>query len=97
MPIQVIIEDKVFEVEDFHKDTIRTDGKNRIKISFQFYVKSEDYHEVTTLLYKNDFRVEVPVEELAFQATIYHYSTSITNLYEANNVGEFKLELIEKD
>lgn len=54
------------------------------------------YHDVTTLLYRNDFVVNIPSEELEFQAEIYTFWTSFTNLYEQGAVGDFHLELIEK-
>ena len=67
-----------------------------IKVGFGFLVKHEEYHDITTLLYKNDFTVTIPKEDITFPATISNYSTSITNLYEKDAVGEFKLELSEK-
>lgn len=66
------------------------------QISFEFTVTHEDYHDVTTLLYKNDFIVHVPKKNLEFPAVITNYSTSITNLYEKGSTGLFKLELTEK-
>ncbi|MCR1834926.1 YkvR family protein [Oceanobacillus caeni] len=93
---KVKINDRALHVENLTKDVIQKDGKEALLISFEFQVKSEDYHEITTLLYKNDYRIEIPDEELDFEAVIYNYSTSITNLYEENKVGEFRLELIEK-
>lgn len=89
----VIINEVSLVVEDFQVYR----KEKPLKISFQFQVKSEEYHEITTLLYKNDFKVEVPEENLNFDAVISNYSTSITNLYEENNVGEFRLELMEKE
>ncbi|WP_082918206.1 DUF3219 family protein [Oceanobacillus sp. Castelsardo] len=91
----VKINDMTLHVENLTKDIIQKDDKEVLLISFEFQVKSEDYHEITTLLYKNDFQVEIPDEKLDFHAVIYNYSTSITNLYEENNVGEFRLKLIE--
>lgn len=70
---------------------------NRCQISFEFPVTHEDYHNITTLLYENDFTVKVPAENLKFSATISNYSTSFTNLYVEGAEGEFKLELIEKE
>ncbi|WP_225344212.1 MULTISPECIES: DUF3219 family protein [Bacillaceae] len=93
---KVKINDRTLHVKNLTKDVIQKDGKEALLVSFEFQVKSEDYHEITTLLYKNDFRVEIPEAELDFQAVIYNYSTSITNLYEENKVGEFRLQLIEK-
>ncbi|AZV41875.1 DUF3219 family protein [Peribacillus asahii] len=65
-------------------------------ISVTFDVTSEDYHDVTTLLYKRAFDVKIPERNREFKGTIQQYSTSITNLYEKGNVGEFKLCLLEK-
>ncbi|PAV30470.1 hypothetical protein CIL05_05030 [Virgibacillus profundi] len=92
---KVLINDLIFDVTNFHEEKVMKEGKELIKVSFDFKVKSEDYHEVTTLLYLNDFIIKVPGTELEFPATIYNYSTSITNLYKENEVGDFKLELIE--
>ena len=66
-------------------------------ISVTFDVTSEDYHDVTTLLYEGTFHVKIPERNREFQGTIQEYSTSITNLYEKGNVGEFKLSLLEKN
>ncbi|MEH7180448.1 DUF3219 family protein [Neobacillus vireti] len=66
-----------------------------IKISVQFNVSSEEYHDITTLLYKGTFNVEVPERELSFRASIHQYSTSFTNLYIKGQVGVFTLSLLE--
>lgn len=68
-------------------------GKRNIDV--KFYVNSEEYHEVTTLLYRGSFQVEVPQHNLNFHGKIQEYSTSITNLYEENQLGDFSLVLIE--
>jgi hypothetical protein len=65
------------------------------KITVEFKVTSEEYHDVTTLLYKGTFDVNVPANGLAFKGTINEYSTSITNLYEKGQVGVFHLSLLE--
>ncbi|MFB3167076.1 DUF3219 family protein [Neobacillus sp. 179-C4.2 HS] len=65
------------------------------KISVEFNVTSEDYHDITTLLYKGTFDVKVPDRDLSFRASIQQYSTSFTNLYIKGQVGEFKLQLLE--
>lgn len=94
---QVIINHVTIDATNFYQEMVTNNtGKDIIKIGLDFKVKSADYHEITTLLYANDFHVKVPVKGLEFQATIHTYSTSITNLYEKDNVGDFKLELIEK-
>ncbi|MFB4475877.1 DUF3219 family protein, partial [Oceanobacillus caeni] len=57
---KVKINDRTLHVKNLTKDVIQKDGKEALLVSFEFQVKSEDYHEITTLLYKNDFRVEIP-------------------------------------
>lgn len=95
---KVIINDVPIHVEHFYSEVVsdQATGSELHKIGLEFKVRSKDYHEVTTLLYANDFDVKVPGKELTFPATIHSYSTSITNLYKENAVGDFKLELIEK-
>ncbi|MFD1032688.1 DUF3219 family protein [Metaplanococcus flavidus] len=66
------------------------------KISFSFQVNSEEYHDVAVLLYKNDFQVRVPELDIAFSATIHNYATDRTDLYKADQVADYYLELIEK-
>lgn len=92
MTQKILINNFPLEVNNLQRET-----SERIKISFDFIVTHENYHNVTTLLYENDFIVKVPEENLKFPATITNYSTSITNLYEEGAEGEFKLELIEKE
>lgn len=73
------------------------DEKGHAKIiGVIFDVTHEQYHDIAVLLYKNDFLITVPSKKLSFQATIHTYSTSITNLYHEGEVGEFKVEFIEK-
>lgn len=67
----------------------------RTKISIDFKVKSEDYHDISTLLYEGVFDVYVPESELSFRGSIREYSTSITNLYEKDQVGDYKLTIVE--
>ena len=77
--------------------TVKADEKDgRQTLSFDFQVTHSEYHDVTVLLYQNDFQVELPSRNLQFRAEIRNYSTSVTNLYEEGSVGEFHLELIEK-
>lgn len=64
-----------------------------LTISIVFYVNSEHYHDITTLLYSGTFDVVVPERNLSFRGMISNYSTSITNLYEKGNIGEYKLSL----
>ncbi|KOR89107.1 DUF3219 family protein [Paenibacillus solani] len=65
------------------------------KISVDFNVTSEEYHDISTLLYSGTFDVEIPERDLTFRGTIYEYSTSLTNLYVKDQVGQYKLTLME--
>ena len=47
------------------------------------------------LLYQETSDVEVPDMNLQFTGVIQQYSTSITNLYEKNQVGDYSLTLCE--
>ncbi|WP_249292132.1 DUF3219 family protein [Metabacillus flavus] len=89
----IYINERPIEGTDFLHEEV----KGSHLISFHFKVKSgEDYHDTTTLLYKNDFEVKVPEKNLSFQAVIKQYSTSAVNLYEDNAIGDYYLQLIEK-
>ncbi|WP_338452901.1 DUF3219 family protein [Niallia oryzisoli] len=66
------------------------------EISVSFEVTSEEYHDITTLLYEGTFDVKVPERELSFRGTIQQYFTSISNLYEEGQVGDFSLTLLEE-
>ncbi|MGG0737705.1 DUF3219 family protein [Niallia taxi] len=89
---KIKLNDTVIHVKSYKEELI--DGLHSITVVFD--VGNEDYHAITTLLYKNDFQVTVPEIELSFAAAIQQYSTSVTNLYEKGNVGEFTLTLLEK-
>ena len=92
MVSKVQLDNMVINITGFQQEFI--DEKR--KITFDFKVKSgEEYHDITTLLYKQTFDVKVPEKNIEFRGTISNYSTSITNLYEEGNVGDFKLELVE--
>ncbi|SFE41515.1 DUF3219 family protein [Alteribacillus iranensis] len=69
------------------------EGKRLVSIVFP--VTSEKYHDITTLLYQETFQLIVPQKEINTHVKIMKYYTSITNLYEENQVGEFTLQLIE--
>ncbi|MBM7664095.1 hypothetical protein JOC25_000551 [Solibacillus kalamii] len=66
------------------------------KVSVIFDVTSKEYHDIATLLYNGTFDVKIPEKELMFRGTIYNYSTSVTNLYEENQVGQYTLTLVEE-
>lgn len=65
------------------------------KISVNFNVTSEEYHDITTLLYSGTFDVKIPERDVTFSGTIYNYSTSFTNLYVKDQIGQYKLTLLE--
>ncbi|PFP25652.1 DUF3219 domain-containing protein [Bacillus sp. AFS073361] len=76
-------------------DEKKIEGKTQISLTF--YVTSDDYHDIVTLLYKGRFDVIVLERHLEFRGTIQEYSTSITNLYEKGQIGEYKLTLKEAE
>ncbi|SDN76459.1 DUF3219 family protein [Alkalicoccus daliensis] len=85
----IVLDDRRIYIKEFVSDAM--EGKKQISVRFD--VSHEDYHEITTLLYKGEFVVRVPEKELEFPAVITSYATSITNLYEQGNTGEFHLTL----
>ncbi|GAB4075166.1 YkvR family protein [Barrientosiimonas marina] len=96
MQTTIMINDMAIEAFNVKLDTITEKERERTRVNFSFHVTHDTYHDITTLLYQNDFTIKMPEKDLAFPAVITTYSTSITNLYEPGNVGEFKLELTEK-
>lgn len=92
----IIINDMEIDALNLELDSVTKNDEKRTSVRFDFKVTHDDYHDVTTLLYKNDFIVKIPDQNLEFPAVINNYSTSITNLYKEGAVGDFKLELIEK-
>lgn len=82
------------EVEDLQID--QDPQKNATIIRTTFQVTHADYHDVTTLLYKNDFLVDIPAQGIKMRAIIQNYSTSIDDLYKGGATGTFYLELIEQ-
>lgn len=95
MTSEMLLNDTVIHLNHYEEDKIN----GSYKISAEFDVTSEDYHDITTLLYKCTFDVKVPERNIAFRGTIHDYSTSITNLYVKGQIGQYKLTLIgtEKD
>lgn len=90
--MEIILNGKSIEGTDVEVKEIN----GQTQLSFHFQVTSEAYHDVTVLLYENDFHVIVPKKELDFHAAIGKYSTSVTNLYKEGEVGDFFLTLNEK-
>ncbi|WP_422122019.1 DUF3219 family protein [Planococcus sp. X10-3] len=94
----VWIDDTQIKAVDFKNEQLGVSGTEdgARKISFSFQVNSEEYHDVGVLLYKNDFQIRVPELDLEFPATIHNYATDRTDLYQAGQVADYYLELIEK-
>lgn len=88
---EIYLNNKLLKLNSYKEEMLQ----NLISISIEFFVTSEEYHEITTLLYKNNFLVKVPEKGHSFQAMITNYSTSLTNLYEKGQVATFSLRLLE--
>ncbi|WP_093268058.1 DUF3219 family protein [Psychrobacillus sp. OK032] len=88
---EIILDDMFIKVNRYKKEKVN----DLHLISVVFNVTSEDYHDIATLLYRGTFDVKVPEQDLRFRGSIHQYSTSITNLYEKGQVGEYKLSLLE--
>ncbi|EZX22272.1 DUF3219 family protein [Mammaliicoccus sciuri] len=65
------------------------------KVTIEFNVTSEAYHDIAVLLYRARFDVEVPDKDKKFKGEIYNYSTSLTNLYQDNQVAVYRLVIKE--
>lgn len=95
---EVVLNDVSLHVTNFHAESVKNpEGGEFRKISFDFKVTNEEYHDITTLLYQMVFDLKIPQTNEEFRAEIFNYSTSVTNLYEENAVGDFSLVLIEVD
>jgi len=88
---EIILDETFIKVKCYKKEKV----KDLQLISVVFNVTSEDYHDIATLLYRDTFDVKVPEQDLAFRGSIHQYSTSITNLYEKGQLGEYKLSILE--
>ena len=67
---RIILDGRTIVISHFEMDN--TGGLRRIAAHFP--VTSEDYHDVTTLLYKGEFDVQVPAQNAAFRGKIVEYS-----------------------
>ncbi|MGE7601657.1 DUF3219 family protein [Peribacillus sp. NPDC097675] len=95
---EVVLNDVSLHVTNFHAESVEdSEGGEYRKVSFDFKVTSEEYHDITTLLYQMVFELKIPETREEYRAEIFNYSTSLTNLYEENAVGDFSLTLIEVD
>lgn len=90
---KIILNEYPIETQDLQISRESKNGRKKIQTTFQ--VTHEDYHAITTVLYENDFNVEIPSQNLQLHATIQNYSTSLDDLYKEGAVGTFYLELIE--
>ncbi|MEH7343884.1 DUF3219 family protein [Bacillus sp. JJ1532] len=88
---EIILNDTLIKVYDYKQGKVN----DLYEILVSFEVTSEEYHDIATLLYQGTFDVVIPERELAFRGTIQQYSTSITNLYEKGQVGNYSLRLLE--
>ena len=88
---ELILNDTAIKLDHYDEEKIN----NLYRITVTFKVTSADYHDITTLLYKGSFDVKIPERKLTFRGAIQQYSTSVTNLYEKDQVGEYKLSLLE--
>lgn len=92
MVSKIILNDRAIQLSSYEEEKVN----GLYKVSVLFNVTSEEYHDIATLLYDGTFDVKIPEKELMFRGTIYNYSTSITNLYEENQVGQYTLILVEE-
>ncbi|MFJ8234890.1 DUF3219 family protein [Ureibacillus sp. NPDC094379] len=88
---EIVLNDTVIQLENYKEETVN----DLRKVVLDFKVSSEDYHDIAVLLYEGTFDVKVPERNLAFRGTIQQYSTSITNLYEKGEVGDYHVCLLE--
>ncbi|SDI35712.1 Protein of unknown function [Alteribacillus persepolensis] len=89
--MNVYLNDTPISVKEYNEEN----DKGKQSIAIRFDVTSEDYHELTMLLYKAVFDIEVPERNTAFRGEIQQYAASITNLYEPGQTGEFFVRLQE--
>lgn len=87
----IMLDDITLDVKELNRD--ESEGTVYIK----FDVTSEDYHNLSSHLYKEKFTVRLPGDNNEeFKARIVNYSTSLDNLYEENQVGEYQITLKEE-
>ncbi|MDM5332196.1 DUF3219 family protein [Ureibacillus composti] len=88
---EIVLNDTVIQLENYKEETVN----DLRKVVLDFKVTSEDYHDIAVLLYEGTFDVKVPDRNLSFRGTIQQYSTSITNLYDKGEVGDYHVCLLE--
>lgn len=89
---EIILDDTTICVEDYKEEKLN----GLTKITVDFKVTSEDYHDIAVLLYRETFDVKVPERGLVFRGGIHQYSTSVTNLYKKGQVADYKVSFLEK-
>ncbi|WP_442598648.1 DUF3219 family protein [Neobacillus sp. D3-1R] len=90
---EIVLDDFLLKVETYQEAEVN--GRKLITIDFK--VTHEEYHDVTTLLYKGTFTIKVPEHQQTFRGRIQEYYTSVTNLYEKDQVGDFHVSFIETE
>ncbi|GAK02076.1 hypothetical protein JCM19037_278 [Geomicrobium sp. JCM 19037] len=93
MATHIYLDNTPIQVVQYKQESV--DGLQKVSIDFE--VTSEMYHDTAVLLYQGAFHVRVPEDDIAFYGTIVRYSTSLTNLYEQNQTALYSLELKEGD
>ena len=91
MTKEIFLNDQVIQAD--HLEEAEINGLKQVTLDFK--VTHDDYHVITTLLYKGTFHIRIPSKNDDFRGTIYNYSTSITNLYEKGQTGDFHLVIRE--
>lgn len=87
----IVLDDITLDVKELKRD----EEEGTVRIAFD--VASEDYHNLSEHLYKEEFLVRLPGNNNEeFRARIINYSTSLDNLYEEDNVGEYRITLKEE-
>ncbi|KKK33372.1 hypothetical protein WN59_11495 [Salinicoccus sediminis] len=85
------LNDHTFELTGFEE----REENGRLVVSVKFNVTSEEYHDVTTLLYEEVFNISVPEKDMKFKGVITNYLTSLDNLYEDGQTGEYQVTFTE--
>ncbi|WP_458122494.1 DUF3219 family protein [Paenibacillus sp. Z6-24] len=77
-------------------DASKPDSAELRLITFDFVITgSQEYHDVTILLYNPTVDVRVPDRQLQFQAAVHNYFTSVPKFEKDTDTVDVHLELIE--
>jgi hypothetical protein len=88
---ELLLDGHSIKLDEYEESTIN----NLRKLSVRFKVTSEEYHDIAVLLYKGTFHVKVPERNLEFEGEIVEYYTSLTNLYQEGQTGDYNVTLLE--